>query len=206
MEKRIRCKTCGKSAVRGSNVAKYCSHRCCLEWWRQRRAENSRAYRKTDAGKASAKRYYLKNRERLIGERQEYRIKHREKNRLYNRAYRKRNKEKLNERGRTYSKKKRLEHKLTVVERYGGSCNCCSENNVFFLTVDHIGGNGRKHRMTTGGNMWRWLVRNDFPTGFQILCFNCNSGRYLNGGVCPHGIRKVRVKMKLDESGNLVEA
>jgi hypothetical protein len=27
---------------------------------------------------------------------------------------------------------------------------------------------------------------NGFPAGFQVLCFNCNQGRRLNHGVCPH--------------------
>ena len=26
----------------------------------------------------------------------------------------------------------------------------------------------------------------DFPEGFQILCFNCNAGKHRNGGRCPH--------------------
>ncbi len=24
------------------------------------------------------------------------------------------------------------------------------------------------------------------PEGFQVLCWNCNLGKYYNGGVCPH--------------------
>jgi hypothetical protein len=29
-------------------------------------------------------------------------------------------------------------------------------------------------------------VKQGFPDGFQTLCFNCNVGKYKNGGVCPH--------------------
>jgi len=25
-----------------------------------------------------------------------------------------------------------------------------------------------------------------YPDGFQVACWNCNAGRDLNGGVCPH--------------------
>jgi len=33
---------------------------------------------------------------------------------------------------------------------------------------------------------YRWLVENDFPEGFQILCHNCNFAKSHNPGGCPH--------------------
>jgi ABC-type uncharacterized transport system substrate-binding protein len=33
---------------------------------------------------------------------------------------------------------------------------------------------------------YKWLARNGYPSGFQILCMNCNHGKSRNGGVCPH--------------------
>ena len=34
--------------------------------------------------------------------------------------------------------------------------------------------------------MYGWLRRNSYPEGFQVLCHNCNLGKKINGGVCPH--------------------
>jgi hypothetical protein len=30
------------------------------------------------------------------------------------------------------------------------------------------------------------LRRNNYPEGFQILCMNCQFGKRMNNGVCPH--------------------
>jgi hypothetical protein len=60
-----------------------------------------------------------------------------------------------------------------------------------FLTLDHVDGGGTKHmaevRAETGGaHIYSWLHKHGYPEGFQVLCMNCNWGRYRNGGVCPH--------------------
>ena len=81
-----------------------------------------------------------------------------------------------------------------VIEHYGGICNCCGESNPLFLTIDHINGGGNKHRLSisksdkpVGGQViYYWIIKNDFPSDFQILCFNCNLGKTRNKGVCPH--------------------
>ena len=74
-----------------------------------------------------------------------------------------------------------------ALETLGGRCVCCGETNPCFLTVDHVNGNGSKLRRTAGHNsIYKWLIRNKFPDGFQVLCNNCNHGRYRNGGICPH--------------------
>ena len=72
-------------------------------------------------------------------------------------------------------------------------CACCKEKELGFLCIDHINGDGAKHRreIKKGGvGMWRWLRENGYPSGFQVLCFNCNfyKGHYTNK-VCPHKIR-----------------
>lgn len=68
------------------------------------------------------------------------------------------------------------------------SCACCGEKELEFLTIDHQEGGGRKHRQRIGwggSSFYRWLVREKFPGGYQVLCMNCNWGRRING-VCPH--------------------
>lgn len=81
----------------------------------------------------------------------------------------------------------RQKTKYIVLEHYGAKCNCCGEAEIHFLTVDHINNDGAAHRRTMNhANQWLWLVRNNFPPGFQILCMNCNFGKRMAGGVCPH--------------------
>lgn len=76
--------------------------------------------------------------------------------------------------------------KEECISHYGVKCYCCSESNLIFLTIDHINGGGNKHRKEIGTRLYRWLIKNNFPNGFQVSCMNCNWGKYLNKGVCPH--------------------
>lgn len=85
---------------------------------------------------------------------------------------------------------KRLYYKLkrVVFDHYGALCDCCGETELRFLTIDHVKNDGAKQRkmMGQGHVFFRWIINNGFPDSIRILCFNCNSGRYHNGGVCPH--------------------
>jgi hypothetical protein len=74
---------------------------------------------------------------------------------------------------------------------YGGSCYCCGEDHPTLLTIDHVDDNGAEHRRSlpsssTGHRFYRWLRRQGWPEGYQVACFNCNTGRHINGGICPH--------------------
>ncbi len=64
-------------------------------------------------------------------------------------------------------------------------CNCSGETTQQFLTVDHVYGGGNRHCKEIKSNIYTWLVCNNFPEGFQLLCYNCNcaKGHY---GSCPH--------------------
>ena len=100
----------------------------------------------------------------------------------------------VKEKGKAHYKALQQSLKREAFEAYGGiQCNCCGENHVEFLTIDHINGGGNKHRIeVTGsktGSIYRWLKRNMYPEGFQVLCFNCNSAKGLFG-LCPHEIEK----------------
>lgn len=88
------------------------------------------------------------------------------------------------------SKKKWKKEKLQVYKHYGLKCNCCGEKEYKFLTIDHIYGGGQKHRRELGSvnnsrALRRWLIDNNFPKGFQLLCYNCNITKGLYGE-CPH--------------------
>ena len=80
--------------------------------------------------------------------------------------------------------------KLQVILAYGGKCACCGETEIEFLAVDHINNDGAAHRKkighASGSNIHRWLIRNNFPEGFQVLCHNCNFSKHFGKGVCVH--------------------
>lgn len=91
--------------------------------------------------------------------------------------------------------------KAAVFAAYGGYvCKCCGETEQKFLTIDHVNNDGYQWRKTTlktgkssqgsGHHTYAWLVRNNFPDGFQVLCMNCNFGKRMNKGICPHQTRR----------------
>jgi hypothetical protein len=90
----------------------------------------------------------------------------------------------------TYARDWNRRKKIEVIIHYGGDppkCACCGETIFEFLTIDHINGGGLKHRqLIKRYNIYNWLVKNNFPEGYQVLCFNCNCGKEINKGICPH--------------------
>jgi len=87
------------------------------------------------------------------------------------------------------TKKHRLKLKLDVLSHYSGGlfkCACCNDTHLEFLTIDHVDGGGRKHYKEIGGTgLYRWLRKNGYPKGFQVLCFNCNFAKHVYV-TCPH--------------------
>jgi hypothetical protein len=71
-------------------------------------------------------------------------------------------------------------------------CACCGERQYLFLTLDHIEGGGTQERLALsngkggGRGVYLRLKREGYPVGYQVLCVNCQFGRALNHGVCPH--------------------
>jgi hypothetical protein len=96
--------------------------------------------------------------------------------------------------GNTY-RKRRIRLKYTVMSYYSKcdpECACpgCKDKHMEFLTMDHIDGGGTKARregiIKRGSTeFYKWLIDNDYPGGFQVLCFNCNFGKHVCG-ICPH--------------------
>lgn len=83
------------------------------------------------------------------------------------------------------------------------ACPACPENSgphLEFLTLDHIDGDGAAHRQSliktakradsgTSLALYCWLRDNNFPPGFQVLCYNCNSAKGTSQNQkCPHEI------------------
>ncbi len=78
-------------------------------------------------------------------------------------------------------------------------CSCCGQNNhTDFLAIDHIMGIKKMDfepeliklgysSKFVGRTLINWIIENNFPKGFQILCFNCNfsKGMKKNNNKCP---------------------
>jgi hypothetical protein len=117
---------------------------------------------------------------------QAWRRKHKSQKSQYDKEYRELNLTKIKE-----DKKIRLLNlKIEVFTAYGGvKCSCCQEPEISFLAIDHIHGGGTQHRKKTGMHgqkLYRWLKINNYPSGYRVLCHNCNWGIHVNSGVCPH--------------------
>jgi hypothetical protein len=69
-------------------------------------------------------------------------------------------------------------------------CDCCGETTEEFLEIDHINGGGNKHLKSIHSNMPTWLMNNDFPEGYRVLCSNCNKSLG-DRGYCPHKSKEV---------------
>jgi hypothetical protein len=84
---------------------------------------------------------------------------------------------------------KRRQLRIDTIQAYGGKCSCCGEAEPDFLSIDHVDGNGNAHRKTLkvrgGTHFYRWLEKNNWPSGYRVLCFNCNCARGFFGR-CPH--------------------
>lgn len=72
-----------------------------------------------------------------------------------------------------------------ILFHYGGKrpkCINCGCDNVLVLTLDHKDNKGYSHRKKIGEsstNLYRWIIVNNFPNNFQLLCRNCNWLKYL---------------------------
>lgn len=84
----------------------------------------------------------------------------------------------------------RLRVKSDVISKYGGKCACCQESELLFLTIDHINNDGSRDRkdndISNSASFYLTLRKSDIRIDLQVLCFNCNLGKQINGGVCPH--------------------
>lgn len=123
----------------------------------------------------------------------EYNRKWREQNRERFRAAARNRYQRNRDKVKQYNHKRGQAFKIKAFEGYGGaSCVCCGETHVEFLSIDHIGGGGTKHRRDMGGGhkagamFCKWLIDQGYPPGYRVLCMNCNcSLGYF--GYCPHG-------------------
>lgn len=96
------------------------------------------------------------------------------------------------DRRREVGRQRKRNLRMAAFYAYGGPvCACCGEDRYEFLTIDHVNGDGGKHRRRLKKKhgyvveIYRWLKNNRYPKGFQVLCWNCNCAK-AHFGQCPH--------------------
>jgi hypothetical protein len=162
--------------------------------------------------KEYSKNYYIKNRNKILE-----RMRNSRQRKIYMKEYTDKNKDKISTYGKVYYRKHAQEQKdyennrnkqrrYVVLCHYGGNppkCACCGENTIEFLSIDHVNNDGFKHRKLVGGgsSLNKWLVKHNFPIGFQILCHNCNCAKGFYGK-CPHMNRFSRPDSEMNASSN----
>lgn len=148
-----------------------------LAAWFQKNKKRIYEYRQTPEVKEKLrvyrKKWYAEKRDEVIAKRK---------------MYYKENAERIKIRNGKQQKEYRDNLKLTCFKHYSGSdvpmCSdpTCNVMDIDMLTIDHINGNGGKHRreikVKTGMYFYRWLKENDYPVGYQVLCWNHNIKRH----------------------------
>ena len=126
--------------------------------------------------------YYITHKEQELARNREWKDKHPEYKEGYIIDYRKTNRELINEKSRNTA----FEQKKMVLTHYSNGelcCNICKINNIDVLTIDHINGGGNKERKKLnnkgGSAFYIWLIKNTFPKGYRVLCWNCNHLEHL---------------------------
>jgi len=134
--------------------------------------------------KEAMREYYQKNKMHLLVKAREYAATHPRNRKAYAAVYRNKYRERLNAQIVAYQRSV----KLAVYDAYGNACKCCGESEPKFLGIDHRLNNGaaEKKVFRNTSNLLRHIQKNNYPADYQLLCHNCNLGRYLNGGTCPH--------------------
>ena len=142
-------------------------------------------YDKDGHGRELAKQSYWKDPQKARNATRQFLIDHPDKAK----QYRDKHYAKCREKCLAASANTRQRYRDDAFSAYGGySCACCGETNPKFLTIDHISNATREERkhQKTGWLFYRWVKKQGYPLGYQVLCYNCNLGRARNQGICPH--------------------
>lgn len=133
------------------------------------------------------------SRQRWLDKNPNWRKQHYAKNAEKLRAYSRKHRASNIARYRDYDNKRNAAIRERTLDAYGRRCQCCSETNEAFLTIDHFtqdmgmkaSHNGRTFYYVRGYPEYKRLERLGFPQTVRILCMNCNWARRGNK-VCPH--------------------
>ena len=138
-------------------------------------------------GKGYAQSWYQRNKERERARARTYAKDNREARKAYRVAYNAAHPEHI----RALRRKREQAWKIAAFNAYGGPiCACCGEVVLAFLSLDHIDQIPTKEKKKDGAGsaFYSYLKTRGYPQelNLRVLCFNCNLGRRVNGGTCPH--------------------
>ena len=184
---RYRCKQCEREYKQTHRI----NNRRYYEKHKLERSDYSKEhYRKNKSKKLEySRRYYQDNVEEIHKKAKLFRDAHKTERRKYDveyywshrgrelqrhKEYYSSHKQQELARGKKWVRRLNLE----VLTYYGGGelvcVRCGYDGNTSALSIDHIEGNGRRHRRSLSiTKFYHWLVKNGFPDGFQTLCHNC---------------------------------
>jgi len=169
------CDDCRRARGRAYFKAHASERRAAAKAYRLRNLERARAVSRA---------WQRNNRERYKANQLRWRQARRKELCEYTKRWNKANRERALAAQRACNKKL----KDAAYAAYGGyRCKCCGEDREQFLSLDHVNNDGAAHRKVIDRRkLYKWLQREGYPPGFQVLCMNCNFGKARNGGVCPH--------------------
>lgn len=138
------------------------------------------------AKRAAGRAWWVDNGDQTRAARRAQHAENPETNRRRGRAYYAANRSNVLAKGRA----RHAADRLRCLHHYSDGtmkCCCCGEGTEQFLTIDHIDGKRAMghSRSMNGTPLRRWLIKNEFPQGFQVLCYNCNCAKGFYGQ-CPH--------------------
>jgi len=125
--------------------------------------------------KQYSSKYYYEHRKKILKYKKGYDYKNKKEKSERMKAYYKIHKVKIKNRVASYRKKL----KYAVFSHYSQPpcCAKCGLTDIRALSIDHINNDGAHHRKTvlsgSGSGTYCWLIKNNFPPGFQVLCMSC---------------------------------
>ncbi len=166
------CKNCGPLSEGQYNQSPI--RWSCIECARQRRKKYTLNH--SQFIKQRSHDWYVNNKDRTNQNISEYRTKNKEG------IKQKRKQNYLENRDIIKAKSKLYKDaiKLKVISIYTNGKNQCVEchnEDITCLTLDHVNENGAEHRKQiklSGNGMYLWVIKNNYPKIFQVLCMNCN--------------------------------
>jgi len=198
---------------RPENIAKEKARRAIPEVIAKKKKQNQKYHSRTEV---KAKQKEKRDSPEVKAKTKEYRDRPEVKAKAKERNQKPENKAKKKEqsqRPEVKAKRKgiRYEKRLKILQYYSNSlsnsdipcCRCCGLNShVDFLAIDHIAGRkemdsepkliklGYSSKLL-GQVLQKFIIENNFPDGFQILCQNCNfaKGMINNNNICPHEMK-----------------
>ena len=173
----------------------------------EERKAKKKEYESRPEVKAKRKKYYSrpenKAKRKELAKRPERKAKKKEYQKKYNTIYYSTHESKV---WRKEYQKKDDDQRLKILQGYSKRlsnsdipcCNCCGLNEYLdFLALDHITGKKQMDSIPElvklgysskleNNKLKDWIIKNNFPKGFQILCWNCNISKgYSKNNKCP---------------------